>query len=204
MTETNIENETNRRGRPSKTDLPRVPYDEVDQLLVFGEFVETEDDSEREVVYPSYREISQRYGVSHSLIAQYAKKHDCLKRRERVRECIKQRAEEQIIERRAIELVNPRSEEIRIINGYLSCFAEALLEGRIGCTDPNDFSIMVRLKQYLQGGADSRQEIHRVAPFEQLLSRWQNLKQEDEPKESAESEDSEDSTSIDDDSPLDN
>jgi hypothetical protein len=52
-----------------------MPYHEVDQLLVEGEFV----DDVR--VWPSQREVASRYGVAPSLVALFASQHECTRRR---------------------------------------------------------------------------------------------------------------------------
>ena len=52
-------------GRPPKRDGPKVPYDEIDKLLVHGEVVEAESGGTT-TTYPSYRELARRYGCSHS------------------------------------------------------------------------------------------------------------------------------------------
>jgi hypothetical protein len=69
-------------GRPRKSEGPRLPYEEVDRLLVEGEEV-AGDDGKPTRRFPSLRELGQRFGVAHSLIAQYAKQYDCQGRRQR-------------------------------------------------------------------------------------------------------------------------
>ena len=75
-------NSDRKSGRPRKGKAPRVPYEELDRILVFGEVVECEGGEGTTVQFPSYRTLAARFGVSHSLIAQYAKKHNCMRRRE--------------------------------------------------------------------------------------------------------------------------
>ena len=61
---TNSENDTafqNRRtGRPRNADRLVVPWEEVDQLLVFGEKVRDEETGHETIRYPSYRELGRR------------------------------------------------------------------------------------------------------------------------------------------------
>lgn len=75
-------------GAPLKNAPCRVPYHEVDRLLVFGELVDGPECEPPFVVYPSFRAIARRYGVNHSVIAGYAKRRDCLKRREQGRSSV--------------------------------------------------------------------------------------------------------------------
>ena len=162
-------------GRPRKADGPRVPYNEVDRLLVFGEVVECADGETSDVRYPSYREVAARYGVSHSLIAQYSKRHDCLRRRENARVRITARAEQKLVELRASALAYSRDDELRLIDTFLLGFEKALAEGRVRYDDPSDFNLMVRLKAFIQGGADSRQEVRAAFSLEELQARHKEL-----------------------------
>ncbi len=68
-------------GRRKKATGPAFPYYEVDRLLVHGEAIENKKGKGASIVYPSYREIADRYEVSHGLIANYARSYNCLNRR---------------------------------------------------------------------------------------------------------------------------
>ena len=69
-------NSGRKNGRPAKGDPPRVPYEELDRILVFGEVVTCEDGESTTVQYPSYRNLARRYDVCNSVIARYSKKHN--------------------------------------------------------------------------------------------------------------------------------
>jgi len=166
-----MENSGRKNGRPRKGEPPRVPYEELDQLLVFGEKVVCEDGESTTVVYPSYRDIAGRYNVSHSVIATYARKHNCLRRREQAQSRITAKAEQKLIEARATELALGKEDALRMIDGFLVEFEEALSEKRVRADNPTDFNTMIRLKEFLLGGADSRQEIHASLSLEQLQTR---------------------------------
>jgi hypothetical protein len=162
-------------GRPRKVDGPRVPYTEIDRVLVFGEIVPCADGETSDVRYPSYRELAARYGVSHSLIAQYSKRHDCLRRREDARHRVTARAEQKLVELRASALAYARDDELRLIDSFLLGFERALADGRVRFDNPTDFNLMVRLKAFIQGGADSRQEVRAALSLEELQSRHREL-----------------------------
>ncbi len=162
-------------GRPRKADGPRVPYNEVDRLLVFGEVVAAAEGEPGDVRFPSYREIAARYGVSHSVIAQYSKRHDCLRRRENARARITARAEQKLVELRASALAYSRDDELRLIDTFLLGFEQALAEGRVRYDDPSDFNLMVRLKTFIQGGADSRQEVRAALSLDDLQARHREV-----------------------------
>jgi len=167
-------------GRPRKADGPRVPYSEVDRLLVFGEVVPCADGEAGDVRFPSYREIAARYGVSHSLIAHYSKRHDCLRRREHNSARIMARAEQKLVELRATDMAYSRDDELRLIDAFLLGFEQALAEGRVRLDDPSDFNLMVRLKAFIQGGADSRHEVRAAFSLEELQARHRAMLREAE------------------------
>jgi hypothetical protein len=165
----------NKRGRPRKGEAPRIPYEELDRLLVHGEVTPTGDGDGSTVVYPSYRELAARFGCAHSLISHYSKKHDCLRRREQAKARVIAKADEKLIELRSTAVALSKDDELRIIDSYLSGFEEALAEGKVRFDNPGDFNTMVRLKQFVQGGADSRQEVHGMLSLEAIQARHQAM-----------------------------
>jgi len=170
---------TRHRGRPKKQDMPNIDYNELDKLLVFGEVVPVpaENGGGTNVVFPSYRDLAERFGVVVSTIGDYAKKHDCLKRRERAKLRTQARVEEKLVERRAESIAVSKEQEIEIIDTYLVGFKTALAEGRVRYDSPADYNTMARLKEFLLGGADSRQETHGVLSLEQLQVRHRQAQQ---------------------------
>ena len=157
-------------GRPTKREGPKVPYDEIDQLLVHGEVVEAEAGGTT-IVYPSYRNLGERYGCSHSLIAQYSLKHNCLRRRKEAKARVVAKTEQKLIEQRATAIALSREQEVQIIDECLVSFGKEVAEGRVRFDDPAHFDRLCRLKEYLQGGADSRQEIHAALSLQDLQTR---------------------------------
>lgn len=164
-------------GRPHKADAPRIPYEELDKLLVFGEVVALPDGSST-TVYPSHRELAERYGVSTSLIGNYAQSHNCKRRREEAKARIAARADQKLVELRATAIAVSKDDAVRMIDSYLLNFEKALGEGRVRFDNPTDFNTMVRLKEYVLGGADSRQEIHASLSLEDLQARHARMMRE--------------------------
>lgn len=175
MSKNDSESTGNSIGRPKKGEGPRIPYSELDRILVFGEVVECDDGKGTTVVYPSYRDLGRRYGVSHSLIADFAKKHNCMRRREVAQVRVAEKTDQKLIEMRAQSLAMSKDDELRIIDSYLAGFEKALSEGRVRFDNPADFNTMVRLKEFVQGGADSRQEVHAVLSLEELQVRHRRM-----------------------------
>jgi hypothetical protein len=158
-------------GRPKKQDAPLIDYDLLDKLLVYGEVVPAESGPGTAVQYPSYRDLAERFGVGSTSIGDYSKKHNCMRRRERAKLRTQARVEEKVVERRAEAIAMSKEEEIEIIDTYLGGFKKALAEQRVRFDSPADYNTMARLKEFLLGGADSRQETHGILSLEQLQVR---------------------------------
>lgn len=188
MSKNDSESTGNAIGRPKKGEGPRIPYSELDRTLVFGEVVECDDGKGTTVVYPSYRDLGRRYGVSHSLIADFAKKHNSMRRREVAQARIAEKTDQKLIEMRAQSLAMSKDDELRIIDTYLAGFEKALSEGRVRFDNPADFNTMVRLKEFVQGGADSRQEVHAVLSLEALQARHHRMMKTIEANQTAETD----------------
>jgi len=163
------------KGRPPKGAPPALPGEEVDRLLVFGEVVTCDDGASQTVVYPSYRDLAERFQVSTTLVAKYSKDHNCIRRREQAKARIQAQADQKLVELRATAVALSKDDELRIIDGFLAGFEAALAEGRVRFDNPGDFNTMLRLKQFVMGGADSRQEIHASLSLEDIQARHQRM-----------------------------
>ncbi|ATB45985.1 AT hook motif domain protein [Corallococcus macrosporus] len=157
-------------GRPRKSEEPALPRQELDRALVFGD-VKSLPDGSTMTSYASYRELAERFGVATSLVANYAKEHNCLRRRDEAKTRIATKADQKLIELRANAIAVSKDDALKMIDGYLLGFEEALAEGRVRVDNPTDFNTMVRLKEFVQGGADSRQELHATFSLEGLQAR---------------------------------
>lgn len=164
-----------RSGRPPRGTPPSFPRDEVDRLLVHGEVITTNDGEGTTIHYPSYREVAERYGVAHSLIAQFSKTNQGVRRREQAKARVAAKSDEKLIELRATAVALSKDDELRIIDSYIAGFERALAVGEVRFADPGDFNAMVRLKAFVQGGADSRAEVQTSISLEWLQSRHQGM-----------------------------
>jgi hypothetical protein len=126
-------------------------------------------------VFPSYRDLAERYGVSTTLVAKYAKDHNCIRRRSQAKARIQAQADQKLVELRATAVALSKDDELRIIDSYLSGFEKALSEGRVRFDNPGDFNTMVRLKEFVMGGADSRQELHASLSLEDIQARHHRM-----------------------------
>jgi hypothetical protein len=167
------------RGRPKRADAPEVDYPDLDKLLVFGEVIPLGPDGSggTNVVYPSYRDLAKRFGLSLTTIAEYARSHNCLRRREVAQLRTQARVEEKLVERRAEDIAVSKEEQLVIIDSYIAGFKKALVEGRVRYDSPADFNIMARLKEFLLGDSDPRHDTHGPT-LEQLQTRHDALRRE--------------------------
>ena len=174
-------------GRPHKGQGPSFPADEVDRLLVHGEPVEVTDGQLEGVRFPSYRELGERYGVAHTLIARYSTQHNCLERRKRAQKQVKHLSDEKLIELRATAVAFSRDDQLRTTEKYLLQYEQALEEGRVRTDNPSDFNQMCRLHSFLLGEADSRQEVQNGMPtledlqrgHKEMMDTWNNATAEE-------------------------
>jgi predicted outer membrane protein len=157
---------TKRAGRPRKGES-KVPYDEIDNLLVHGEMV-TDEDGNSTRVFPTYRQIAERFGVANSLVARYAKQHDCVHRRTGKRLQLAIKTDQMLMELRAKTRAYSADDALHLLDAYLAGFEKAVAEGRVRFDNPSDLNTILRLKTFLEGGADSRQEIHVGLSLEDL------------------------------------
>ena len=162
-------------GRPRKSEQPRIPHAELDKILVHGEKILCEDGETTVVHYPSYRDLANRFNVSNSSIAEFSRRHNCLRRRTNAQREASSNADKKLVEFRATVLAMNKDDELRIIDKYLFKFEQALDEGRVRFDNPGDFNTMLRLKQFVQGGADSRQEVNASLSLEDIQSRHKRM-----------------------------
>lgn len=162
--------ERRRPGRPRHQDAPVIPFEELDRLLVHGE-VKLLEDGKRTTVFPTYRELADKYGVVASVIAEYAKRHNTMKRRKLAEARVEKRTDEKLVELRSDALAFGDARLLELIDAFLVEFEKALKEGRVRADSPADVNTLVRLRSFLQGGADSRAEVQNSLSLEVLSER---------------------------------
>lgn len=128
MSNEGISTETTRRGpgRPRREDGPAFPEREVDDLLVSGE---QGPDGKR--VYPSIREVAERFGVSHSTIGEYSQRHSCMKRQREQRRRAQELADERAAEVLAAELTCTKANVLKLRDTLFARFTTDVKEGRV-------------------------------------------------------------------------
>jgi hypothetical protein len=160
-----------KRGRPRKGDRQVIPWLEIDRLLVLGEMVRDPETGRENLQYPSQRELGKRFGVSGALIGHYSKHHQCMERRKENQRREQVRFEQKLAEKLAEAGVLSTAETIEIVDDYMRAFREALEEGRVRVDNASDFNTMMRLKAFLEGKVDSREEVQGVVTLEDMQAR---------------------------------
>ncbi len=164
-------------GRPRKAEAPLVPYEEVDRLLVYGEATLLETGATT-TVYPTHRQLAERYGVSPSVIAAYAQSRNCHRRREQATARMAKRTEDKLVELRSEAIAVGEDRLVQMIDNFLLNFEKALEEGRVRSDNPTDVNTLARLKVFILGGADSRQEVRTMLSLEGLQERHARMLRE--------------------------
>src|SRR5579862_1713078 len=90
-------------GRPRREDAPNVPWQLVDQALVFGERFKDPKTGHEIIRYPSQKELADRYGVSQTRVWQYVDRHKCYERRAEAQLRVQARYEDKLVEAQATE-----------------------------------------------------------------------------------------------------
>ena len=160
-------------GRPSKSEKPRVPWDEVDELLVHGE--KNEDGV---LKYPSFRKLGERFDVAHSSIARFATQHNCLHRREQAEKNRKELSDIKLSELRADEIAVTKDDMIRTMDRFLMKFEQAVIEDRVRCDNPSDYNLILRLRAFVVGDAEARTELVAGLTLDDLIEAHAEYREE--------------------------
>ncbi len=64
-----------------------------------------------------------------------------------------------------------KADAVRVIDGFIEGFEQALSDRRVRMDNPADFNTMLRLKEFLLGDPDARQEVHASLSLEELQRR---------------------------------
>jgi hypothetical protein len=161
-------------GRPRRAEGPAFPRDKVFDALVYGEVVQSADGTAT-TEYPTYREVAERYGVAISVIAEYAKSRNVLKRRELARARFEARKEEKLIELRADAVAFDEARMLQVLDEMFANYATSVTEGRMRFDNVGDLDKLWRLKSFIQGGPDSRQEVQGAITLEALQQRYETM-----------------------------
>ena len=149
---------TSQLGRPVRLVDAVNRNDEIEKLLVEGELI-NDGEGKQVRVYPTSSEVAERLHVSKSWVSKYAKANRCFERRNLLQAKVRAKAQEQLVKEDGKRLAYDTERALQLCDKVLSRYDELVGERGINNFAAADLDKMVRLRRYLQGDADSRQEV---------------------------------------------
>jgi hypothetical protein len=128
------------------------------------------------VKFPSLADLAKRYGVSRNLVWRYADRAKCFARRVEARLKTQARFEQKVIEQAASARALASSDVAGIVDAYIGEFRKALHQGKVRTDSPSDLDRLVRLKELVTGGPDSRSELRGELTLEAIQLRHRRLR----------------------------
>jgi len=159
-----------RSGRPAKGEK-QPNYSYLDRLLVHGEEKIDPGSGKVTLHYPTYRELAKRLNISHTSIYKYAKKHNCLKRREEALKRKHEKFDKNLAEFRAEARALSIDDELRMVDDALLDAWEGIKSGRLRISTITDLNLAIRLKKFLMGDVESRHAMQHGFDLEELQAR---------------------------------
>ena len=121
--------------------------------------------------YPTLTDLSKRFSIPRPVLAQVAVERNWLGQRSNVEKLVSA----ELSSLRAETVVLARRFAIETIDRFVGKFSEALDAGDVKVTSIQDFNIMVRLREFLAGNADSRAEVTGTITLDSLQSRHREV-----------------------------
>lgn len=162
-----------KRGRPRRGDKPPIPWEDIEKAYVCGEVVRQLEDGTFERSYPSIRELAQKFGVHRSLVGYHSRRHNWPKQRREYQDQVKVELRRVQAKARALST----EDGLAILDAYLEKFREAVETGHVRVDSIADFNTAMRLREFLLGGADSRQEIQGSLTLQEMQDRHRRLRE---------------------------
>lgn len=166
----------NKRGRPKRGEGPAVPWPEVDRLIVHGEQVIDPKTGEERLTYPSLATLAERYGVSRTLLWKYTDRHQCYQRRKDAQARTQALSDDKVIEKLSSARATHTVDVLGVVDQFLLGFEKDLRAGKVRTDSAADFDRLTRLREFIGGGADSRQEVTGSVSLVAIQERHQRLR----------------------------
>lgn len=142
-----------RGGRPRGGS--KVPWLEVEKLIVQGEEVVDPLTKQKSKRYPSYREIAKRYGVTHGSVAGQGVRRKWMQRREELQRIETERKTQQLVKAGALSI----EDAISILDDWIRLFADDIKAKKVRTDSAADLNTLLRVRELLVGNVDSRAEV---------------------------------------------
>lgn len=163
------------RGKKPSPDMPPIPYEEMERLLIYGETVHDPTIGKTAVVYPSLRQLADRFGVSQTTVWKLSKRRNCLKRREEVTVRKAKRVEKRVVEMQTEARALAIHDELRLVDDTLVAAWEDIKKGSLKIQNIADLNVAIRLKKFLQGEVESRVAVEHGVGLEAIQARHKEL-----------------------------
>lgn len=149
---------SNELGRKPRSMEQADRNGEMERLLVEGELI-TGSDGKQTRVFPHGCEIAERLGVSNAWVSKFANKHRCFQRRAEYQAKVQAKVQQKLVRQEAKRIAFDTERSVSLCDKVLARYEDMLDERGVGNFTVADMNTVIRLRRYLQGDADSRQEV---------------------------------------------
>lgn len=146
--------------------LVGIDWNLAERLYIHGELTQDEENVPF-VAWPSLGTIAKRIGVSKQGLSNHVVRHKWLERKEKAKRETSELVDAARQQARARDIRKP----IEIVDDYISRFDKSVQAGRVRDDDVASFDKACRLRAFLMGEADSRQEQKVTLTLEAMQSR---------------------------------
>ena len=143
-----------RRTQSQLVSINDLPREEIARLLVHGEPVVEDGACTRR--YPSQSELARRYNTYRQAIRRFWEDDNCEQRREDARLIYQRNLDQELVDLHVKHEVDQTKRQVSIIDRYVERFEANVDNLRVD--NVVDFDRLVRLRQTLTGGVESRTE----------------------------------------------
>jgi len=164
---------TQRRKCGPKPPGEEINYKYIDRLIVHGETRVDPTTKEKMVTYPTYRELAARFGVSHTTISNYARRHNCIERRKKAIQREHEKIDQTLAELRSDARALSIEDELRMVDSALLDAWTRIKEGGLRVDSISDLNVAIRLKKFLMGDVESRVAVQHGIAIEDIQKRHQ-------------------------------
>ncbi len=116
--------------------------------------------------------MAAKFGVAKSLVGYHSRRHNWPAQRLAFRDRVRTEIQQSEAKARALS----SDDAMGILDAYLERFRRAVEDDRVRVDSIADFNTALRLKQFLLGGADSRQEVAGGLTLDVLQARHARLR----------------------------
>ena len=147
----------------------RVDWEAVENEYVWGETLSQRPDGSYVRKYPTFKQLGKKFGVAPSVVHYYAKRGNWADRRLSAIKQTKEEFDSELAKSRARGTLNV----IETLDLWIEKFSQALQANKVDTSTVADLNTVARLRNFLMGGGDSRQETKVEITLEMLHQRHQ-------------------------------